>query len=113
MKQYFYIDSNKQQIGPLAEDALMVLMRCGAIYRQTLIWTEGLTDWMPFGIVFPECAKEVSPTPIAVESSTAALDFPVDEELLEQLKPLLPMAYRDARHLAIFFTCFALFYGCY
>ena len=91
MKQYFYIDSNKQQIGPLAEDALMVLVRCGAIYRQTLIWTEGLTDWMPFGIVFPECAAETLPPPsppTVVDDLTAEPDFPMDEELLEKPRPL-------------------------
>lgn len=91
MKQYFYIDSNKQQIGPLAEDALMVLVRCGAIYRQTLIWTEGLTDWMPFGIVFPECAAETlppPPPPTVVDDLTAEPDFPMNEELMEKLRPL-------------------------
>lgn len=92
MKQYFYIDSNKQQIGPLAEDALMVLMRCGAIYRQTLIWTEGLTDWMPFGEVFPESGEETSMPALGVEPSTTVPEAPAAS--LPQEQPKLWSKYR-------------------
>lgn len=59
MKQYFYIDANNQQVGPINEDALMELVRCGDLSRQTPIWTEGLANWMPFGVVFPKGAGRI------------------------------------------------------
>ena len=86
MKQYFYIDSNNQQIGPIRENALIGLMKCGAISRQMLIWTEGLEGWVPFGEVFPEDGEETSILPQGAESSTAATEAPVVSLPQEQPK---------------------------
>lgn len=61
MKQYFYIDSNNQQAGPISEESLIGLIQCGAISSQTLIWTESLEGWLPFGEVFPNVVEEIPP----------------------------------------------------
>ena len=92
MKQYFYIDSNNQQFGPINEDALMDLMQCGAISRQTLIWTEGLEDWQPYGEAFPESAKETSIPPLGIESSITETEAPV--KVMPQEQPKLWSKYR-------------------
>lgn len=92
MKQYFYIDSNNQQFGPINEDALMDLMQCGAISRQTLIWTEGLEGWLPFGDVFPERGEETSMPTLGVEPSITETEEPA--KVMLQVLPKLWSKYR-------------------
>ena len=41
MKQYYYLDKN-QQVGPLPVEELK-----GRISAQTLVWAEGMADWIP------------------------------------------------------------------
>ena len=43
MKDYFYIDTQNQQHGPIAEDKLLSV----GIKRHTLVWCQGMTDWLP------------------------------------------------------------------
>ena len=92
MKQYFYIDSNNQQVGPINEDALMELVRCGDLSRQTPIWTEGLANWMPFGIVFQDGSEEPTSSSLGAESPTAVPETPA--EVLPQEQPKLWSKYR-------------------
>lgn len=82
MKQYFYIDSNNQQVGPISESALMGLMQCGAISRQTPIWTEGLEGWLPFGEVFPESGDETS---MPSSAFMPASEIPLKQRLLDRI----------------------------
>lgn len=47
MKEYYYIDSSKNRIGPMAfEDLIKV-----GLYPNTPIWSEGMSDWTPAGNV--------------------------------------------------------------
>ena len=43
MKDYFYIDIQNQQHGPIAEDKLLA----AGVQRHTLVWCKGMADWMP------------------------------------------------------------------
>ena len=92
MKQYFYIDSNNQQIGPICEEAVIALLKCGAISRQTLIWAEGMPGWQPVCAVFPESAKETCIPPLGVEPSTTVPEAPAAS--LPQDLPKLWSKYR-------------------
>lgn len=63
MKQYFYIDSNKQQIGPISEDILKSLVYSGKLSPQTYIWTDGFSEWQLLSQVFSTaCSSELTPT---------------------------------------------------
>ena len=47
MKEYYYIDSSKNRIGPMAfEDLIKV-----GLYPNTPIWSEGMSDWTAAGNV--------------------------------------------------------------
>lgn len=92
MKQYFYIDSNNQQIGPISEEAVIALLKCGAISRQTLIWAEGMPGWQPVCAVFPESAKETCIPTLGVEPSTTVPEAPAAS--LPQDLPKLWSKYR-------------------
>lgn len=46
-QQWFYLDSNKKQLGPVTSDQLSEFVVKGVITQKTLIWTESLTEWIP------------------------------------------------------------------
>ena len=43
MKPYFFLDKNNQQQGPVQPERLAE----NGVTPQTLVWTEGMTDWAP------------------------------------------------------------------
>lgn len=45
----WYYASNEQQHGPVDEGALDKLVADGVVTADTLVWKDGLTDWMPLG----------------------------------------------------------------
>lgn len=63
---WFYAEDGKQ-IGPVDDDKWASLISSGAVSADTLVWQNGMTDWVPFGTL---PAAKTSPTP-AVDSSAA------------------------------------------
>jgi uncharacterized RDD family membrane protein YckC len=49
MTQWYYVDSNRQQLGPVAQDHLVQQYRLGNLTRDTLIWRDGMGQWQPLG----------------------------------------------------------------
>lgn len=47
----WYFLHKTQRLGPLALEALRQLRSNGEVGDTTLVWTEGMTDWAPFGQV--------------------------------------------------------------
>jgi len=45
-KEWFYVE-NEQQKGSVTEDELRDVLRKGMIPEETLVWSEGMGDWMP------------------------------------------------------------------
>lgn len=43
MKEYFYIDANNQQKGPIAEDKMLA----AGVKPHTLVWCQGMDNWTP------------------------------------------------------------------
>jgi len=43
-KQWYYADGEKTE-GPVSESSLMQMISCSEISKDTLVWTEGMTDW--------------------------------------------------------------------
>lgn len=68
MKQYFYIDSNNQQIGPVSEEQLIEMRNRGVISDQTHVWADGFTSWMPL-IAILQNNEIASPIPQIDETS--------------------------------------------
>ena len=44
--EWFYEDA-REAAGPVTRASLMALLRAGHVDRQTLVWREGLADWVP------------------------------------------------------------------
>ena len=47
----WYFGENGQQIGPLDEPAFQQAIQQGRVTRQTLVWREGMAQWVPFAAV--------------------------------------------------------------
>jgi hypothetical protein len=48
---FWYLDHARTQLGPVREDEFVRLIRQGAITRETLIWTAGMSEWRMAGQV--------------------------------------------------------------
>jgi hypothetical protein len=71
----WYYAVNGQQIGPVAEAEFHDLVKAGTIKPDTLVWSDGLTAWQPYGTI----SGIATPAPLIVTSPSAALDLrPMD-----------------------------------
>ncbi len=50
-QNWFYADKQNQQQGPVDESALVAAYQRGEILISTLVWREGLPNWIPFSSV--------------------------------------------------------------
>lgn len=48
MASWFYTDSEAKQEGPVDEESLLKLNTQGEIHAKSLVWKEGMEDWIPF-----------------------------------------------------------------
>src|ERR1700753_3669391 len=59
-----------EQKGPISEADLTALASTGVINDNTPVWTEGMTEWKPYGQAKPgaantsEAAAEIAPPPV-------------------------------------------------
>lgn len=51
LKTWFYLDEKSQQLGPYSYQEFKRVWKQGKISLQTLVWSEGMTDWKPIGEV--------------------------------------------------------------
>jgi len=51
MAKWFYTDSTAAQQGPVSEEELLELNCERSINASTLVWKDGLEEWVPFGTV--------------------------------------------------------------
>lgn len=71
MEQYYYLDENNQQKGPIGKAELI----SAGVRQQTMIWKKGMPNWQPASSV-PEVADifaetlEPAPPPLPVEKTT-------------------------------------------
>ena len=73
MKNYFYIDKNGQQSGPVSED----LLKQHGVTASTSVWCEGMSEWkkaneiteLKYLFTTPPSYNEISQTPPPVNSN--------------------------------------------
>jgi uncharacterized RDD family membrane protein YckC len=91
MTQWYYVDSNRQQLGPVAQDQLVQQYRLGNLTRDTLIWRDGMGQWQPLR----DCANELGlPLPAAAIAEPAPVQ--TRTESVEE-RPLTGRAVFTAR----------------
>lgn len=76
-KSYYYLDDGSQQVGPVSLEKLMEMKQTGIISDETLVWTDGLTQWIPFHTQHPDLEGASSET-IPVDDATTRFERTVD-----------------------------------
>lgn len=56
-RPWYYLHG-QTQTGPVPQSQLSGLLRAGSLARETLVWSDGLTDWQPAGAVADLWASE-------------------------------------------------------
>lgn len=62
---WYYVE-NGERVGPLEEAALSERARAGRVRADTLVWTDGMANWQPYG--------QVAPDPSILEPSAACTE---------------------------------------
>src|SRR5688500_6356560 len=57
---WFYVDAG-QQAGPVPDEQLDELVRNGKVRGDTLVWREGLANWLPYAQARPEGIQPPAP----------------------------------------------------
>ena len=96
MAKWFYTDSSATRQGPLEEGDLLELNRDRTINASTLVWKEGLEEWLPFGkvaeSVFGE-KEEGEPIEIGVCAYSGRV-FPLGE-MIPYGEALVGLEFKD------------------
>lgn len=50
MAQWYYVDKNKQRIGPMDASVLIDALRHGQLTTNSMIWQEGMPAWQPLSM---------------------------------------------------------------
>ena len=45
--EWYYLDNEDKQIGPLADADLQEAIVKGTVKRETMVWNEGMAAWLP------------------------------------------------------------------
>lgn len=81
MTDWYYASQDNQQVGPVAGGQLVELFERGVITRETLVWREGLDNWLPLRRLFDELGlREAAAAPAAavtVEEPASATEVHV------------------------------------
>ena len=57
-----WIGRNGERHGPYKEDDVRQWLRSGQVSREDLAWYEGLADWQPLSVLFPDAVTSAPPT---------------------------------------------------
>lgn len=77
MSQWFYAEGNRQQRGPLSSDELAALYHSSRIALDTLVWRDGMAQWLPLSAVSAEIGLDTTASIIpAVDAGMAAPPMP-------------------------------------
>ncbi|MEN4903843.1 RDD family protein [Luteimonas sp. TWI1437] len=73
MTDWFYADTTHARRGPVPATELLRLYQARQIDDRTLVWRDGLAEWVPLDAVRGEFASAASPAPAASEWTLEAL----------------------------------------
>lgn len=68
---WFYAEGGKQQ-GPIDEAQLVALIQSGKITQETLVWHEGMANWLPLRLARASMPPAPVPPPVAPEAAVPA-----------------------------------------
>ncbi|GGA79385.1 hypothetical protein GCM10011521_17050 [Arenimonas soli] len=72
MNAWYYVDAGHNRQGPVSDEDLAVAFRQGRVNRDTLVWRDGLPQWVPL----ERHLAELPAPPPTLPASDAAAGFP-------------------------------------
>ncbi len=78
--EWYYAEGDEQR-GPLSENELIALVEQGVIRSDTLVWNNGMADWLPYGEVHAQSDSMRSQDTVV----TGTPNVPNSEEATEPL----------------------------
>lgn len=67
----WYYAHEGQQVGPISDEEFQALRAAGTVTDQTLVWREGMTNWLPL----EELLRPAPPLPVSPTAPTAEMKF--------------------------------------
>lgn len=92
---WYYSHDRQEQLGPIDSDALRALAGQGTLHPDTLVWREGLPQWLPLHSVAAELGLALSGPSAMVDAPASALDRPATP------LPVSPYAAPDTDDLIV------------
>jgi hypothetical protein len=83
MDQWYFNDSGQQR-GPVGSDEIRSLLAKGSLQTDTLLWTEGMTEWKPAGEI---SAFQASPYAPPISNDLPEADWSGYEASGSQIRP--------------------------
>src|SRR5688500_8829255 len=105
MTQWYYVDSNQQQQGPVDQDQLLQQYRLGNLALDTLVWRDGMGQWQPLRDIAAElglpthAASSFAPPSAQSTDESAPAPLQTETETTEE-KPITGRAVFTAREPA-------------
>jgi hypothetical protein len=85
---WYYVDQG-QQAGPVDDAQLEELRRSGKIDANTLIWREGMANWLPYSQA--KAGSPAPPPPVLGSAGTAAAPASANEAVCTECGRIFPM----------------------
>ena len=94
MTQWYYSDTQRNRLGPVSAEEMASLHRSGRLSPDTLVWREGLSDWVAWRTIQTEIVPPgtPAPTPPPVAVMAPHVDPSVAHDLRAPAEPSSPYA---------------------
>ncbi|MFC7521073.1 RDD family protein [Xanthomonas populi] len=94
MTQWYYADAQRERQGPIDTDKLVARLSQGIIGRSSLVWREGLPQWVALREVAAELGLDspvtAAPEPLEVAPLVAPISDPQTKAYREEIAPGAP-----------------------
>ncbi len=87
--QEWYCIVDEQQQGPMTHDELLLLLEKGTISESSLVWCEGMSDWVPLS---QTSETETPPPPLSNQQLTPVRSVEVEKQEYRDIPNYLPWA---------------------
>src|SRR5215470_14174312 len=86
----WYYVNGAQQAGPVDDAQMEGLVRAGQVRPETLVWYEGMPNWLPYGQVRPAPPVGAAPPPPAPSAAPPVAGIGPDQVVCAECGKVFP-----------------------